>query len=880
VAAISPNVSSGPYTADGTQTAFPFAFSVAAATELAVEIDGAAISPALYTVAFGDTAGTVTFLSAPASGAQILILSAPDFTQASSFENQGAYNLSTVNGINRRASIRDVVLKDLADRAAKAPHGEVGPAIPARADRADKLAAFDGAGDVEALPIAASTLNTLAGLQSEIVAVADNIAPIGIVAANLTGPDTIGTVATNIANVNAAGGSIANVNAVAGALGNVASVAGDLANVNTVAGSIGNVDLAGGSIGNVNAVATDLALGAGASFILRAPQAAVDAVTAAATVAAALPDADKQFRKAYVPGVTWLSARGEAEEVGDRNIDNARIVGGWVLLTKDTLFNAIQWRAWVANVNTAVEWKVFIRTGITTFNMHTTAADASGTISAGGVPTEDVPFTLAMGAPLFAAAGNYVFFFFHTVDDSATISAKTWAYDASVSPARRGVAFTFTAGGWNQNWSEGNAGSGQTFGQISPRLMLTLGEVEAYTQTIRPDLLAALAPKKYGLVGRECNLYLDQIVPDGAASWGFNVEATGVAQIGAQQAERWTLTPTVANSTGTLEVKVADKHNNIVQAQKSVALLIAAANAQAGSTKTVLLLGDSLTADGTIAQTLVDNAAAEAGVMGLTLIGTKGVGSAKHEGVSGVTTNFYNALNAANPFYQGGIVDVSAYLTANSFAVPDYVFIQLGTNNIRLLHLVDFKFTSAAVSYISDLTTTIANVRAAGANIKIVIALPPWPASQDGWGKLFPADKEARAKRNYILFYQMLIAAFGNLEGSKVYLIGSNTSMDGSIAFPRLRQLKHVRVPVAGNYATHAAMIADLTPADGLLYSCTDVPNYWFAKVGPTTKGRWREAGELDGVVRRETDALHPPFGGGAYKQIADEWWALMKVVG
>jgi len=134
VAGISSNVYSGPYDADGAQTAFPFTFSIATENEAAVEMDGLPVSPDLYRVTFDNAGGTVTFLTPPALHAQILLRSNPDYLQTSSFENEGSYNLDTVNLINRRATIRDLVTKEMADRALKVPPGALAPDLPSLID--------------------------------------------------------------------------------------------------------------------------------------------------------------------------------------------------------------------------------------------------------------------------------------------------------------------------------------------------------------------------------------------------------------------------------------------------------------------------------------------------------------------------------------------------------------------------------------------------------------------------------------------------------------------------------------------------------------------------------------------------------------------------
>jgi len=94
-----------------------------------------------------------------------------------------------------------------------------------------------------------------------------------LVAGDLAGADTIGTVATNIAAVTAVSGAIADIGSVAGALTAIGTVATNIASVNIVAANAADVAT----------VATDLGLGA-SSLILQAIDAAADALTAAASV--------------------------------------------------------------------------------------------------------------------------------------------------------------------------------------------------------------------------------------------------------------------------------------------------------------------------------------------------------------------------------------------------------------------------------------------------------------------------------------------------------------------------------------------------------------------------------------------------------------------
>lgn len=132
MAAISDKVSTPPQNGDGTNKAFAFDFSIIAPGDIGVYVDGIEKDyPDDYGVVFGGTSGTVTFHEAPAAGTQILLVSQPDYSQTSEFADQSAYNLSTVNTINRRAAIRDLVLKKSSDRALKFPRGSVAPDMPA-----------------------------------------------------------------------------------------------------------------------------------------------------------------------------------------------------------------------------------------------------------------------------------------------------------------------------------------------------------------------------------------------------------------------------------------------------------------------------------------------------------------------------------------------------------------------------------------------------------------------------------------------------------------------------------------------------------------------------------------------------------------------------
>ena len=255
--AISPDIESGPFIGNGAQTAFPFSFTAITPAEVAVELDGVA-QPAGFTVTLADVGGTVTFASPPAAGALVMLRSSPDYLQDSVFENEGAYNLATVNTINRRQTVRALVTADQARRAIKAPGGDVADmTLPSAADRADRLLGF-GAIDNGAVPAAfdlsAAALETLAAASEDITTLADHIGSIDAVAADLSGANGIGTVASNIADVDVVAANAAAVAAVAAISAGVSQVAGDHAALVAVANDLANIDAVAGNLAAVNAM--------------------------------------------------------------------------------------------------------------------------------------------------------------------------------------------------------------------------------------------------------------------------------------------------------------------------------------------------------------------------------------------------------------------------------------------------------------------------------------------------------------------------------------------------------------------------------------------------------------------------------------------------
>lgn len=174
------NAFSGPYTANGVTTEFPFTFSVltdAQVIVMLIDADGVETEadPGDYTVTLNGTAptdGTVVFTSAPETGYDVVPLLDMDFTQETLFVDGSAWKAGPTNNVNDRAALRDQQLKREVDRGIKVPFGEDPMRLPSVANRAGKYFGFNsatGAPDLFDSPTFASVTNQVV---STIVALA------------------------------------------------------------------------------------------------------------------------------------------------------------------------------------------------------------------------------------------------------------------------------------------------------------------------------------------------------------------------------------------------------------------------------------------------------------------------------------------------------------------------------------------------------------------------------------------------------------------------------------------------------------------------------------------------------------------------------------
>lgn len=516
-----------------------------------------------------------------------------------------------------------------------------------------------------------------------------------------------------------------------------------------------------------------------------------------------------EVRGSYVPYKQFTSADDEAELIGNAEYNYA-VLGLYETMTQDTVFDAIKAGMWTTTTPSDILWRLFIRNDTNSFNTSTTTPDDSGTISAAQFPVVNSLYTLNLNRPIYAAAGKVVFLVFRKANGT-DVSIRRWTTGTR-------HAFKLAAGSaWPSSMS---ASTLPTYGQAG--IQLTLG---AETVGTTPETLdIVLPPTIYSVAGKEANVYFDNLISQDASDYYWDV----ICSYGIQQQERWTSNLDATAATTTMTVSAYQKGEESPIASVTAAYVQKAASAGTGLNRKVLIIGDSTTAGGVTTGELVNLFSTDA--MAITLLGTKGSGSNKHEGISGWTVSkFYT--DPTSPFYFGGAFNFSTYMSTNGYASVDWVLINLGINDVFNL-TSDAAVDSTAATMISQLEAMILNIHVFNANVRVGIAVTTPPiATQDGFGTNYGCGQNRwRFKRNILRLARKLIDAFQGrgATASKVYIVPLLTCID------TLHNM--VKVTVTANSRTSDTVTRlnnGVHPDTAGYYQCADA-YYFFLKGNET----------------------------------------------
>jgi microcystin-dependent protein len=303
---------SGPYSGNGSTTAFGYGFLVKLDTEIVVTVADAAGAETIktlttdYTVSgVGNSAGgDITFVTAPISTEEVVVTRTIAMTQATDLQNRKSVVPQVLEDAYDKLTRITQDHKEQIDRSIKVDiFGNVDLAaltldLAVVAGIASEVAtvAADGT-DIGVVAGISANVNTVGGIAADVTAVAAIDADVTTVAADST---DIGVVAGISANVNTVGGIAADVTAVAAIDADVTTVAADGTDIGVVAGISAYVTTVGGIAADVTAVAAIDADVTTVADNIAAVQGADAAATAAANSAAAAEASFDSFDDRYL----------------------------------------------------------------------------------------------------------------------------------------------------------------------------------------------------------------------------------------------------------------------------------------------------------------------------------------------------------------------------------------------------------------------------------------------------------------------------------------------------------------------------------------------------------------------------------------------------
>lgn len=318
----------------------------------------------------------------------------------------------------------------------------------------------------------------------------------------------------------------------------------------------------------------------------------------------------------------------------------------------------------------------------------------------------------------------------------------------------------------------------------------------------------------YALQGQEINIYFDNIINGRDTDYSFDV----MCSCGAQYGDFYRLVPDAASQQ---PITINIMRGGHIVGSVSSAILASGSDAGSGVNRKILIIGDSTTANGIAVTKLNQNF--DTDVMDITCVGTRGDAPNCHEGRSGWTIHkFYT--DAESPFVFDGAFDFTRYMQTNGFSDLDYVFINLGINDVFTLQDDDAVY-KAIDTMLPVYQAMINSVHSYDSDIVIGVCLPIPPAyDQDAFGKQYACSyNRERYKRNNFLLCDALIDEFDHSKSEKVYLVPINVNLD-----TRYNMGLEDEAVNARNTMTRKSTIANggVHPAESGYWQIADV--YWY----------------------------------------------------
>lgn len=346
------------------------------------------------------------------------------------------------------------------------------------------------------------------------------------------------------------------------------------------------------------------------------------------------------------------------------------------------------------------------------------------------------------------------------------------------------------------------------------------------------NLYINLPDTLYGVVGQELNIYFDNILSGRDTDYLIEI----ICGKGRQYEHKFQFIPDV-QETRPLTINVYDKSQKLL-GSKSTNIVVKALSVGGTVTKTALFIGDSTTNANTPSVKLLENFNQTDDPMAINLIGTRGTTPALHEGRGGWTAKQYCTVASSgtytNAFWNAATskFDFANYMTTNGYSNLDYVFINLGINDM-FNPKTDEEVNASASEALTYFDEMVASIRAYSATIKIGIAITiPPNYSKDSFARPYGSPGNTRInqtrdryKRNNILWVDKLIAHFKGRTSELIYLVPIHTNIDTIYNYGTVTES-----PNARNTDTQIALPAyngGVHPADSGYWQVADVYWYW-----------------------------------------------------
>lgn len=320
-----------------------------------------------------------------------------------------------------------------------------------------------------------------------------------------------------------------------------------------------------------------------------------------------------------------------------------------------------------------------------------------------------------------------------------------------------------------------------------------------------------LLPKTiYAVPGIEMNVYFNNVVlVVNPANYVFDVTCAK----GTQQDERWTYVPSIGEAGDfPFLLEVRDDANVVIARAKST-LRVVPGDAGRQAQKTMLIIGDSLTAASVYPQHLLDlwktNNQGQ-----LKLIGSHGPGGVagenRHEGYGGWTaarfaTHFTGVAREGDgkkrgsPFlYKEGDappkLDFARYCReSNEGQGPDFVTLLLGCNDT--FSATDDTIEERINTMFQHYDTLLQMIHSVRKDTQIgALLLVPPAATQDAFGANYTSGQTRwQYLRNQHRVVERMLKHFGNREGGNVFLVPAFVNLDCVRNYPQRTDAANAR---------------------------------------------------------------------------------------